>query len=66
MRFAASERLDLWLSAGTAGREPARNDLLQGEDDVTQPVDLEAVQPEQLLDLELGADWHGARFDCPP
>lgn len=63
VRFAASERLDLWLSAGTAGREPARNDLLQGEDDLTQPVDLEAVRPEQLFDLELGADWHDARFD---
>ena len=63
MRFAASERLGFWLSAGTAGREPARNDLLQGEDDVAQPVDLEAVRPERLLDLELGADWRSARFD---
>lgn len=63
VRFAASERLGLWASAGTAGREPARNDLLQGEDDVTEPVDLEAIEPEQLLDLELGLDWRGERFD---
>ncbi|MBZ0088974.1 MAG: TonB-dependent receptor, partial [Thermoanaerobaculia bacterium] len=63
VRFAASERWALWASAGTSGREPARNDLLGGEDDVAAPIDLERVRPEHLLDFELGADYRSPGFD---
>ena len=63
VRFAFSERLGLWASAGTSGREPARNDLLEGEDDLSAPLDLERVRPEKLLDLELGADFRSPRLD---
>lgn len=59
VRFALSERAGLYASVGRAGREPARNDLLEGEDDVTAPVDLEAVEPEEVVDWELGGDWRG-------
>jgi len=63
VRFAASERWALWASVGTSGREPARNDLLEGEDDVTAAIDLERVRPEHLLDFELGADHRSPRLD---
>lgn len=61
VRYAASERLSLYAAVGRAGREPARNDLLEGEDDITAPVDLEAVRPETMVNVELGADWRGPR-----
>lgn len=60
-RFAATERLDLWLSVGRAGREPARNDLLEGQDDLGAPVDLERVRPERVTDYEAGLDWRSPR-----
>ncbi len=63
VRHQASERLGLWVSIGTSGREPARNDLLEGEDDVGAPIDLERVRPERLLDFELGADLRMTRLD---
>jgi iron complex outermembrane receptor protein len=41
-------------------REPARSDMLNGEDDASLPYDLEAVEPESLVDVEAGVEWrHG-------
>ncbi len=51
-----SPRLSVYASLGRAQREPARMDLLLGEDNATVPHDLEAVRPEEVLDLELGVD----------
>src|SRR5207253_1688553 len=50
-----------YASAGLSRREPARNDLFQGEDNATIPHDLHAVRPERLLDFEAGWDLHTAR-----
>lgn len=62
VRLALSGRAGLYLSVGRAEREPARNDLLEGEDDLTTPVDLTAVRPEQVVDVELGGDFRSERF----
>lgn len=62
LRYAASERLSLYAALGRAGREPARNDLLEGEDDLVAPVDLEAVRPERVVNAELGAEWRTPRW----
>ena len=45
-----------FASAGLSRREPARNDLFQGEDNATVAHDLHAVHPERLLDFEAGWD----------
>jgi iron complex outermembrane receptor protein len=61
IRWTASERWALWASVGRSEREPARNDLLEGQDDLPVPIDLERVRPEEVLDLELGFEATGAR-----
>lgn len=60
-RWQIRERLALYASYGRAGREPVRNDLLVGQDNVDVPVDLRAVRPEEVRDAELGLEWSGPR-----
>lgn len=50
----------LYTSVGLSTREPARNDLFQGEDNATIAHDLHAVRPERLLDFEAGYDFQTA------
>ncbi len=56
----ATDRVRLFASFGTTGREPTRGDLFAGADDVT-PTDaaellpLTRVRPEYVHDLEAGA-----------
>lgn len=63
VRLAIRDGLALRASVGRSGREPARNDLLEGQDDLGAPVDLERVRPEEVVDYELGLDWSGERFE---
>ena len=56
LRFDASPALALYASLGRMGREPARSDMLGGEDDATLPYDLRAVEPERLWDGEAGVE----------
>ena len=56
VRRFVSPRLSVYASLGRAQREPARLDLLLGEDNATVPHDLEAVRPEKVLDFEAGLD----------
>ncbi len=51
-----SPRLSAYASVGRAQREPTRMDLLLGEDNATVRHDLEAVRPEEVMDLEAGVD----------
>jgi iron complex outermembrane receptor protein len=56
----ANERLNLFASYGTTGREPTRGDLFAGADDVTPDdapalLPLDRVTPEYVNDLEVGA-----------
>lgn len=62
-RFDAGERLSFHASVGRSGREPARNDLLEGQDEVDVAIDLERVRPEEVVDYELGLDWRQERFE---
>jgi iron complex outermembrane recepter protein len=56
-RFDAGHGLSVFASIGRGHREPARSDMLQGEDNATVQHDLSAVVPEQVLDTEFGASY---------
>jgi iron complex outermembrane receptor protein len=55
-RRVLTPRLSLYASFGQAQREPTRLDLLLGEDNASIPHDLQAVRPEQVVDLEAGVN----------
>jgi iron complex outermembrane receptor protein len=57
VRFDATQGLGLYASIGRMSREPARSDMLNGEDDASLPYDLHAVEPESLVDVEAGVEW---------
>ena len=48
--------LGVYASVGRMSREPARSDMLNGEDNASVPYDLRAVQPERLWDGEAGVE----------
>ena len=62
LRHDLSPRWSLYGSIGRAQREPARMDLLLGEDNATVLHDLEAVQPEAVLDFEIGVNFNSPRL----
>ncbi len=62
VRHTLSPGLSLYASLGRAQREPARLDLLLGEDNATVPHDLRAVKPESLGNLEAGVNYNTARL----
>ncbi|MCK6525429.1 TonB-dependent receptor [Myxococcota bacterium] len=55
-RLALAPNVSVWAGAGRTSREPTRNDMLGGADNLTEAVDLSAVRPESVLDVELGLD----------
>jgi iron complex outermembrane receptor protein len=62
-RYALNPRSSVYVSAGTTTREPTRNDMFEGEDNLKQPIDPHAVRPERVVDIEAGWDFRTARFD---
>jgi iron complex outermembrane receptor protein len=59
LTWQAAERVSLFASYGTTGREPTRGDLFAGADDVTPDdapalLPLTRVRPEHVNDLEVG------------
>ncbi len=56
-RHELSPLSSVYTSVGLSTREPARNDLFQGEDNATIAHDLHAVRPERLVDFEAGYDF---------
>ncbi|MBV8516930.1 MAG: TonB-dependent receptor [Acidobacteria bacterium] len=56
-RYGLTSNASVYASAGLSTREPARNDLFQGEDNASIPHDLNAVKPEHLADFEAGWNW---------
>jgi iron complex outermembrane receptor protein len=62
VRWFVSPRLSCYASIGRAQREPTRLDLLAGEDNATVAHDLEAVEPEEVVDLELGVNYSSSRL----
>jgi iron complex outermembrane receptor protein len=61
-RFDVSPTLGLYLSVGKATREPARADMLAGEDDASMVYDLRAVKPERVVDFEGGVEYRRPRL----
>jgi iron complex outermembrane receptor protein len=62
VRFEASKTLGLYASIGRMSREPARSDMLNGEDDASLPYDLRAVEPERVVDFETGVELRRGRL----
>ena len=62
VRQTLSPGLSLYTSIGRAQREPARLDLLLGEDNATVPHDLKAVKPESVVNFEGGVNWNTPRL----
>jgi iron complex outermembrane receptor protein len=56
VRFDAVKGVSLFASVGRGGREPARSDMLQGEDNASVQYNLAAVRPEQVVDGEFGVN----------
>jgi iron complex outermembrane receptor protein len=56
-RYDLGHGVSAYASIGRAGREPARSDMLQGEDNPTVQYDLTAVKPEEVVNLEAGMEW---------
>ena len=54
IRFDPSPSVGLYASIGRVSREPARSDMLDGEDNASRPYDLAAVAPERVVDVEAG------------
>ncbi len=58
-RFDLRPSLTLYGSVGRATREPARSDMLYGEDNATTQYDLGDVKPETVVDFEAGIERRG-------
>jgi iron complex outermembrane receptor protein len=62
VRFDPSPSVGLYASVGRMSREPARSDMLNGEDDATLPYDLRAVEPERVANVEAGVEVRRGGF----
>jgi iron complex outermembrane receptor protein len=56
VRYDPSPTLGLYAFVGHMSREPARSDMLHGEDNASVPHDLRAVAPEKVLNFEAGVE----------
>jgi iron complex outermembrane receptor protein len=56
VRLDPSPSFGLYASVGRMSREPARSDMLNGEDNATLPYDLTAVEPERVVNAEAGVE----------
>jgi iron complex outermembrane receptor protein len=57
VRVNLSDRASAYVSVGRTEREPARSDILLGEDNASVLPDFDGVRPESVWDVELGAEW---------
>lgn len=55
-RYQLTPAVSAYGSIGRSEREPARSDMLFGEDNASIRYDLRAVRPESVVDVELGVD----------
>jgi len=56
-RYDLGRGVSAYVSVGRAGREPARSDMLQGQDNPSVVYDLSAVKPEAVVNVEAGLEW---------
>ena len=69
VKYIQDDNLSFYTSVGQTHREPTRNDLFNGYDDITpingytyigggvDTVDIHNIKPESVIDYELGADY---------
>ena len=62
VRLDPSPSVGLYASVGRMSREPARSDMLNGEDNATLPYDLRAVEPERVVNAEAGVEVRRGGF----
>jgi iron complex outermembrane recepter protein len=62
-RYWVNARSTVYGSIGMSTREPARNDMFNGEDNPSVAHDLSAVRPERVYDLEAGWQYRAPRVD---
>lgn len=62
-RFTLTPQSSLYVSAGMTTREPTRNDMFLGADNPPVPLDLRAVKPERVIDVEAGWNWRTPRVE---
>jgi iron complex outermembrane receptor protein len=65
--YRRSDALTLYASIGHTSREPSRDDMFVGADDVNRDnvasiYPLDRVRPESVTDYELGAHWTSGAF----
>lgn len=61
-RYNATDHLGIYASVGKTTREPARSDMLSGEDNASVKYDLRAVKPERVVDFEAGMDFQNSHW----
>ncbi len=66
VRYDLSPMFGIYAFIGRMSREPARSDMLHGEDNASVPYDLRAVVPEKVIDIEGGIELQrgGMRFSA--
>jgi iron complex outermembrane receptor protein len=62
LRLLPSPSFSVYASIGRMSREPARSDMLDGEDNASVPYDLHAVAPERVVDVEAGVELRRPTF----
>jgi iron complex outermembrane receptor protein len=62
LRYDLATGLGLYASLGRTTREPARSDMLSGEDNASVRYELNAVRPESVTDLEVGMSLERSAF----
>jgi iron complex outermembrane receptor protein len=62
-RFALDAQSSVYGSIGVTTREPTRGDLFLGEDNPSIAHDLDAVEPERVLDIEVGWNRRAGALD---
>lgn len=68
-KYNQNKKLSYYTSVGMSHREPTRNDLFSGYDDVepinrneyvgfgVDTIDIRNIKPERVIDFELGTEW---------
>jgi len=62
-RYDLTPRSSIYATAGLSTREPARNDIFQGEDNASVAHDPRAVRPERVYDFEAGWNFRAAKVE---
>jgi iron complex outermembrane receptor protein len=74
LKYNQNKKMSHYFSVGMSHREPTRNDLFSGYDDVepinrneyvgfgVDTIDIRNIKPERVIDFELGTEWKSDRI----